>query len=160
MSWYTHSVSQWRKIDKTIDNWLNERQELLILLYKLLKVHPFHDENLESDAEILQNFCQILIDYVSAGHFEIFEQIAEASKYTNNPGLNRDLLVNILRTTVVAMDFSSKYEKGDDSTKFKQDLSILGEALAKRMDWEDDLIKTYIKATSELTQIEEIRKTG
>jgi regulator of sigma D len=161
MSWQTHGKSaQWGKIDKVIDSWLGERQELLILLYRLLKVHPFDDEHLESDVEILQNFCQILIDYVSAGHFEIFEKIAEASEYTNNMGLNRDLLVNILRTTVIAMDFSNKYENIKDYLGLKTDLSKLGEALARRMDLEDELIQTYLEATSDLAQVTAIRKTG
>ncbi len=160
MSWYTSTATQWGRVDKIIDNWLTERQELLILLYRLLKVHPFDDEHLESDVEILQNFCQILIDYVSAGHFEIFEKIAKASEYTNNSGLNRNLLVDILRTTVIAMDFCSKYEENHDYIELKKDLSKLGEALAKRMDLEDELIQTYLKATSDLAQAEAMRKTG
>lgn len=160
MSWYNSNAAQWGKTDQTIENWLKERQELLILFYRLLKVHPFDEEHLESDVEILQDFCQILIDYVSAGHFEIFEKIAEANEYTNNGGLNRDLLVNILRTTVTSMDFSSKYESSLDYTELKQDLSKLGEALAKRMDLEDALIQSYLDATTKLEQTTAVRKTG
>ena len=160
MSWQTRSNTPWGRIDKIIDNWLAERQELLILLYRLLKVYPFNEEDLESDMEMLQRFNQILIDYVSAGHFEIFEKISEASEYTNNAGLNRDLLVNILRTTMVAMDFANKYEDIQDYSLLKKDLSKLGEALAKRMDLEDELIQTYLDATTELEQVTAIRKTG
>ena len=161
MSWYNSSAIRWGKTDKVIESWLNERQDLLIFLYRLSKVHPFNEEHLESDTEILQNFCQILIDYVSAGHFEIFEKISEANEYTNNGGLNRDLLVNILRTTVIAMDFSSKYENSLDYTELKQDLSGLGEALAKRMDLEDQLIQSYFVATKELEQAPtSVRKIG
>ena len=160
MSWCTCNASQWGNTDKIIENWLKERQELFILFYRLLKVHPFDEEYLESDVEILQDFCQILIGYVSAGHFEIFEKIAEANEYTNNGGLNRDLLVNILKTTITAMDFSNKYENSLDYTELKQDLSKLGEALAKRMDLEDALIQSYLEATTELELATAIRKTG
>ena len=160
MSWYKRETALWRQVDKSIDLWLNNRQQLLVLLYRLLKVHPFVDEHLETDHDSLQTFCQNLIDYVSAGHFEIFEKIAEASEYSDNSGLDRDLLVSILRTTVTAMDFSSKYEKVVDTQDLKQDLSKLGEALARRMDLEDELIQTYVRATSELAEVKRLRKTG
>lgn len=160
MSLNNSSVMSWSKTDQIIETWLKERQQLLILFYRLLKVHPFDDEHLENDVETLQDFCQILIDYVSAGHFEIFEKIAEANEITNNGGLNRDILVNILRTTVTAMDFSSKYENSMDYTTLKQDLSKLGEELAKRMDFEDELIGSYLEATDKLEKVKEIRKTG
>lgn len=161
MLWHTSNINQWDKTDKVIKNWLNERQELLILFYRVLKVHPFTEEHLESDIEILQKFCQVLIDYVSAGHFEIFEKIAEAHEYTKSDGLDRNLLVNILRTTVIAMDFSHKYENSTNYSQLKQDLSNLGEALAKRMDLEDNLLQAYCKATTNLKQTTTvIRKTG
>lgn len=150
--------------DQIIDQWLQERQELLVLLYRLLKIKPFDNEALASEQEVLQEFCEILVDYVSAGHFEVFEKIAEANENSQSDqlGLDRELLVKILQTTVPAMDFSNQYAQPNNIQldTLEKDLSRLGEQLASRMDLEDKLIQSYHLATAHLDKIHKGRKAN
>ena len=153
---------KWHASDEIIDHWLQERQSLLGLFYRILKIRPFEDESTNDSLcqELLPEFCQILIDYVSAGHFEVFEKLAEANNEIQAPNNQADgtkpaepvslkALVHILRTTVPAIDFSNKYaQKNPPLDSLKEDLNDLGQQLAKRLDLEDQLIQAYLKLTA------------
>lgn len=53
-----------------IDRWLHERQQLVQAFDALSGIQAP-----APNAEELQHFCQLLLDYVSAGHFEVYEQL-------------------------------------------------------------------------------------
>lgn len=94
-------------------------------------------------------FCDILIDYVSARHFEIYQEIVNICQH-NGPSsiqLLNELYPKISKTTDIVVSFNEKYSKmmvEDNSSlvRFDSDLSILGEAIANRVDLEDNLINT------------------
>ena len=68
---------RWGGVSEIIDRWLQERQELIVRYYDLVSVDSFPD--VEAAVQHLRTFCQLLVDYASAGHFEVFDQlIAEA----------------------------------------------------------------------------------
>ena len=154
-------------MNNMIDQWLKERQELLVLFHQIIHADTnthtdrttdtFADTNIKpitgvfTEKDGLQNFCQTLIDYVSLGHFRIFEKLAEAQQkfQTNSKGLNQHLMTKILRTTLFALDFNDKYTANNDQVELKQDLSKLGEHLAHRLDWEDELIQDYLKLSGQ-----------
>ena len=155
----SRNITEWKQTDHLIDKWTEERQEMIVLYYKLSKTQPFKEEILETqeivaDPTELNRFCQILVDYVSVGHFEIFEKISEATTQKNSHWQRAKTLVkSLVNTTKAPMDFSDKYANTSHLTRcentFKHDLSKLGEELAKRMDLEDNLIKIYLSATKE-----------
>lgn len=123
------------QIDQLVKEWLKHRQEVLVHYSQLSTI----DENHE---ELLQTFCQILLDYVAAGHFRMFEKLAEfhiASKKT--VPLDGNLLKKILITTDVVLEFNEKYTEPKNLEKLSFDLSHLGETLANRMDWEDEFVQ-------------------
>lgn len=134
-----HQDQQWETIDHIVEEWLEKRQELLVLYYHLSKTTPFAEEQYDNDIESLTNLCQILTDYVSAGHFEVFEKISAS--------IDRELGTKILDTTNLIMGFCNHHADGKNLSTLKQDLSLLGEQLALRMDLEDSLIKIYLAAT-------------
>lgn len=138
--------------DKVILQWLKERQDLLITYNELCHIQPF--EGSSTLPTLLQTFCQSLIDYVSVGHFKIFELMAktQANCTSKAHGLDNNLLTQILRTTLNALDFNDTYEHIKDYGSISEDLSSLGQELAHRMDWEDKLIQNYLFLTSESPQ--------
>ena len=77
--------------DSALNQWLTERQELLILFNRLGGAKPFQENPLKM--ETLQGFCEILVDYLSRGHFQIFEKIAKTKEIYNplDPELDKDL---------------------------------------------------------------------
>ncbi len=98
-----------------------------------------------SNSSRLQKFCQLLLDYVSAGHFEVYyELIREAEAFDDGTaGLARPLMPQITATTQIALDFNDTYAEyksiGEPGVLAKA-LSELGETLATRFDLEDQLI--------------------
>lgn len=145
-----HKSKAWGKVDQIIEQWLKERQELLVIYYQLSHVMPFSEDQLESnEQEILANFCQILTDYVSVGHFEVFERLFAASSDNKIIAeLDNEIFKRILTTTDKLISFCNKYAKSNTKKNLSIALSTLGEELARRMDLEDNLIKVYLNYTA------------
>ena len=129
-----------------VENWLAERSQVIVLFCKL---SGYRNQPELPEIEQINLFCDILIDYVSAGHFEVYEQIVNDCE-VNGPAsieLLNKLYPHISKTTDIVVDFNEKYSKkpnteGDQMSRFDTDLSALGEAIAKRVDLEDNLIDT------------------
>ena len=84
------------------------------------------------------------MDYTSAGHFEIYDQLVrEGNDFEDNDGLQtaNELLTTIDGTTQKILDFNDKYLETDDLTTLTVDLSDLGESLSARMEAEDAMIE-------------------
>lgn len=137
---------KYRGSKDAIDKWLDERQDLLISYCKLSGLKPFNKTG-TPDTQQIGRFCEVLVDYVSAGHFEIYQDIVSQCSYNGSESVSlaESLLPKISKTTQVAIDFNDRYEKEIDDDKweeFDKDLSALGEFLATRIELEDQLIHT------------------
>ena len=62
-------------IEKLINPWLQQRQQILVTLNSLARLLPYADNSPIS----LSNFFQLLIDYTCAGHLQIFTICLEQS---------------------------------------------------------------------------------
>jgi regulator of sigma D len=139
-----------------IDNWLEERQRLIVCYCELAALPPFDKKagNSLPDLADIQHFCQLLMDYLSAGHFEVYDQIVaqHATNGQNSHQLADALYPKIAKSTDMALEFNDKYAEADNSSlskNFDRDLSALGQALVERFDFEDELIQTlHTKYTS------------
>lgn len=138
----------WGLKNQTINNWLLERHKVLIAYCELAGITPneLKEGALPHDFYI-KHFCQILVDYISAGHFDIFEKIIseyQYSAYDNTPSLH-EIYPKILLSTDLALQFNDKYaERMNDEhlDTFDSNLSILGKHLEQRFELEDELIKS------------------
>ncbi|MGV8604768.1 Rsd/AlgQ family anti-sigma factor, partial [Pseudomonas aeruginosa] len=66
---------RWGGVHQLIDRWLHERQQLVQSFDALSGIQAP-----EPNAEELQHFCQLLLHYVSAVHFEVYEQLTAEGK--------------------------------------------------------------------------------
>lgn len=126
----------WPRMHARIEHWLEARRLLLVIYCELSE----HNSN---KGRQLQIFCQQLIDYISEGHFEIFEELLrEGYLFNDAKGIEKgeDLLITIHDYTQYALDFNDKYLATDDLTTLSTDLSSLGETLAQRFDVEDNMV--------------------
>lgn len=133
---------RWGGVSDIIDRWLQERQDLLVLYCNLSAIKD--NDISEETQETLRKFCQIVVDYVSAGHFEIYEQLVnEGREFDDHAGLKRAKVhyQTIDGTTEEILDFNDKYQETDDLTSVVSDLSTLGEAMAVRFEAEDHMIE-------------------
>lgn len=124
---------------------VTERTEMLVLFCRVAGLEPFHDAaKRETAASALQQFCQVMVDYIAAGHFSLYERIANGNERRKAiSDLAERLYPRIARTTEVALDFNDKYDCGDHceiSDDLGDDLSRLGEELAVRVELEDQLL--------------------
>ncbi len=148
MHFKTERQKSWTDTDTIIDNWLQERQALLVIFTQLCQTKSFlYSAPLKSK---LDQFCQLLVDYVSAGQFEVFEKIFEASKLDRSQSFDKQVFVNILRSTLFALDFNDRYAKAERYDTLEQDLSKLGEHFARRLELEDYIIDLYVEALRQL----------
>ncbi len=129
-----------------VDSWLAERSQVIVMYCKL---SGYRNQTKLPESNQINGFCDILIDYVSAGHFEVYEQIVNDCDINGPTSIEllNQLYPDISETTDVVVSFNEKYSKTVNSndelmSRFDTDLSSLGEAIAKRVDLEDNLIET------------------
>lgn len=138
----------WQQLDEIIGTWLEDRQELIVLYCSLCGVRALADSPEEVRVlERLKNFCQILVDYMSAGHFEIFAKILEEAEQSGNIDMLQKAYIPIEESTQVILDFNDVYDTDEHSkqslSQLPDQLSNLGELLVARFDNEDVLINGH-----------------
>ena len=138
---------QERRSSDVVEKLLTERKVMLALYCRMAGIEPYStddDKNSESDQKMLQEFCQVLIDYIAAGHFSLYERIINGQERRRSVADEaKKLYPRIAESTQIAVDFNDKYDCEDycDITEdFTSDLSYLGEQLAGRIELEDQLI--------------------
>lgn len=137
---------RWSGVNKLVERWLADRQSLIVQFCALIGVHELSPQTSVVNGVRLKHFCEMLVDYVSSGHFEIYyELLREAEIFEDGSAEAAHALIpQINATTADALDFNDKYV---DKTQIPiaglaKDLSRLGEVLAERFDSEDQLIRT------------------
>jgi regulator of sigma D len=120
-----------------------ERTEMLATFCRLAGIEPYSASD-KSVQTLLQEFCQILVDYVAAGHFAVYERILEGKERRREVGdIAAQVYQRIAQSTDMALDFNDKYDCEDHCTgldSLSKDLSQLGEELALRIELEDKLL--------------------
>lgn len=121
---------------------LESRAETLSMYSQLASLRPFkQDQDLQL---ALQEFCEALVDYTASAHFQLYRFIDEG---TERRGKVKELADKvyppIAETTEQILDFNEKYdadERKSDLETLDADLSKLGELLADRILYEDQII--------------------
>ncbi|MFG1495829.1 sigma D regulator [Saccharospirillum sp. HFRX-1] len=133
---------RWGGTHEMIDRWLENRKRTLVAYFKLKK-----DIAADQQAEPLQDFCETLMDYVSAGHFEVYEQLIREAREFDDGGLDlaHKLYPALETTTEFILYFNDKYDTAEQcalhAEELPADLSKLGEQMTERFELEDRLIE-------------------
>ena len=133
---------RWSGVNELIDRWLQERQAIIVQFCALSGVHDL-STNADPSNIRLQHFCQLLVDYLSAGHFEVYFQLMREAEDFDDGSADtaKSLIAKITATTEVAMGFNDRYVDAEGSMEsLPKSLSTLGETLASRFELEDQLI--------------------
>jgi len=138
----TESVNERREnTGKLVQELLEERHQLWSLYCAISGMQPFNAG--PALDEKIQEFCRLLVDYISLGHFGIYQRLIDGNeRRTKILGIAESIYPSISEATDVAVEFNDKYENlcGEALREhLAQDLSRLGEALALRNDLEDRL---------------------
>lgn len=143
------ATERWGGVNEIIDKWLKERQTLIVQLCDLSVNNTSSTENM---VERFQSFCQILVDYVSVGHFEVYEQLVNEAAEFDDGGteLAEKLIPQIQSSTEIALNFNDRFDdihKVDDGIEgLILELDNLGKTLEERFELEDLLIEALHNA--------------
>ncbi|KJS04060.1 MAG: hypothetical protein VR73_15315 [Gammaproteobacteria bacterium BRH_c0] len=136
------ALQRWKGFDQAIDRWLDERHELIVLLSNFAASRDLSHRTPQL-TDRLQAFISLLIDYISAGHFEFYQQLIEEGREYQDTGAVATgvrLLKIIDASTQQALEFESRYDQSAPLTDLAADLSELAETLASRFTAEDQMI--------------------
>jgi len=146
---------RWGGVNDLIDRWLNERQELLVLYVAIKGLKPFSPRETPLSVKV-QAFCQVLMDYCSAGHFEVYEQLIKEAQEFDDGGIElaRRHYPRLEDITDKCVAFNDKFDSAEhcieNLSDLAKDLSELGELLEERFQLEDDLIENLHNAHKEM----------
>jgi regulator of sigma D len=132
-----------------VERLTSERAEMLALFCQVAGLEPFKQAKSKTPPRaLLDEFCQVLIDYIAAGHFSLYERIVNGKERRRDTAkLAEDLYPRINQSTDAAITFNDKYDSEkypEISDELEGDLSRLGEELAKRIELEDQLLKALM----------------
>ncbi|MFO1418838.1 MAG: Rsd/AlgQ family anti-sigma factor [Methylotetracoccus sp.] len=129
-----------------IQELLAERKQVWALYCELGGMKPFAPGR-TVDRKI-QEFCQILIDYISLGHFGVYRRIIDGTERRRKAiDAAQQVYPAIEEVTDTALQFNDKYAQPEAQAVYlelEKDLSQLGEALATRFDLEDQLMASLL----------------
>ncbi|GAM65231.1 regulator of sigma D [Vibrio ishigakensis] len=139
---------EWGGSSDVIDHWLEKRQALLVEYVKLASLQPAASSNVATlpTKEELQKFSQHLVDYISEGHFKIYDMVMEkwaATGFQTTEEISQTY-AKIVLTTEPLLNFTDQYANipvDDEIETFEQDMSKIGEVLELRFEVEDKLIQ-------------------
>ncbi|CAM3785225.1 Regulator of sigma D [Vibrio aerogenes CECT 7868] len=153
---FKRTQEQWGGSNEVIDHWLDTRQSLLVKYCRLVTKQPNSTRNTISELPTIHeihSFCRRLVDYISTGHFKIYDTVKakwESTGFTATDDINRTYIA-IVETTDPLLNFADKYldmKDGDQLENFDLELSELGEVLEVRFEVEDQLIQLIVDSLS------------
>lgn len=132
------------RLSHTINELLGERQDVLVCYCELAALEA-SSAPLQDTLSKLKSFNQMLMDYAALGHFEIYQRIMDGKERRQSiQAIAHEIYPVIARTTDYFVEFNDKYEGADDEdsmTPLSKDLSLVGEAMASRIEKEDKLLR-------------------
>jgi regulator of sigma D len=148
----THSATQQpdrrQQTRDMIDKLVAERTEMLVLFCRAAGIESMSTgariSTHQTSADVVEEFCQVLVDYVAAGHFALYERISNGRERRRAIlDVAERIYPDLAATTDAAVDFNEKYQDraaAEDREALAEDLSRLGQQLALRVELEDQLL--------------------
>ncbi|MGP8291695.1 sigma D regulator [Vreelandella zhanjiangensis] len=140
-----NALERWGGVHSLIDRWLDQRRSLLVSFIELKEAC---DSELEAVSKArIDTFSETLMDYISAGHFEIYPQLAEEARAFNDESalqIASQLLERLEMSTEMVLEFDTDYAT---TVRCQQHLARLpawidrlAKGLTERFSLEDQLI--------------------
>ncbi len=137
------------EVETLVEQWLESRQSLIIRFCQFSQLQENLPPSLENLNE-LKDFCAQLVDYISTGHFEIYEKLLKEAQLfgDDNLSLMEEIYPKITDTTdeFVALDAKFDGKNNLSMAEIKTALSSAGQILDKRFMLEDQLIQFFHKS--------------
>ncbi|MDF1897091.1 sigma D regulator [Rahnella contaminans] len=130
--------------NELVDQWLHARKELLVSYCTLVGLKPNKEKHTPLNEKALDNFCHNLVDYLSAGHFHLYQRVIDEVEGAEIKLQAAKIYPALELNTEAIMAFHDSYTENDidddNAFAFHYALSDVGEALDARFQLEDQLI--------------------
>lgn len=142
-----------RDLGETLDTLKEQRQKTLLSYCHLTGVTKPAQPSVDGMNDIapvaLQEFLNVMVDYIAMGHFTVYQRIIEGKERRGAVQEAAEVAYpGIGETTDVMVEFNDKYENFDgasaDQKILKEDLARLGEMFAIRGELEDEIIDALL----------------
>ncbi|WP_043527432.1 sigma D regulator [Litchfieldella xinjiangensis] len=104
------ALERWGGVHQLIDRWLDQRREMLV---NFVELQEACDADLDAvEKARIDAFSEVLMDYISAGHFEIYPQLREEAKAFNDTealAIAEQLLQRLEMSTEMVLAFDEDY---------------------------------------------------
>ncbi|WP_404416565.1 sigma D regulator [Vreelandella aquamarina] len=140
-----NAQERWGGVHALIDRWLQQRKALLV---SFIALQQTCDAELESvNKAQVDSFSELLMDYISAGHFEVYPQLADEAKAFGDDAalaLAASLLERLEMSTEMTLEFDNDYATPvrcqQNLVRLPAWIDRLSKGLAERFALEDQLI--------------------
>lgn len=140
-----NAQERWGGVHSLIDRWLEQRRDLLVSFIELKEAC---DAELESVSKSrIDHFSESLMDYISAGHFEIYPQLAEEARAFNDESALQTaekLFERLEMSTEMVLAFDTDYATSgscqQNLARLPAWIDRLARGLTERFALEDQLI--------------------
>ncbi|KAA6041693.1 sigma D regulator [Pantoea sp. ICBG 1758] len=131
--------------NELVDAWLRARRHLLVTYYELIGIKPNKEALTALNEQALDDFCHTLVDYLSTGHFSMYERIIKDLQ-GDSPLVAAAHLYPALESNTdrIMQLYDSHLQQAitdENCVEFQRALSEVGETLASRFSLEDKLIQ-------------------
>lgn len=138
----TGTIERRSESQRAVAELVGTRTQMLTIYAELAAHRPYHSD--EATTELIQAFCQSLIDYTAEAHFRLYRHFeSNNERRTSVVQIASRVYPRIADMTQAILDFNDKYDSEDkskDISHLEDDLSRVGEILAERIELEDQLI--------------------
>ncbi len=132
-----------------VDHWLQDRRDLLVSYYHLAGLKPNKDCFMALNEKALNAFCQCLVDYLSAGHFNIYERVIKETAQDDSLRATSQIYPALQANTSALMKIYDTHLENainhDNYHEFQTVLSRISEILEARFMLEDKLVQLAFK---------------
>lgn len=137
-----------------VDFCLLSRRQLLVTYYQMAGIKPNKESPTPLDEKALDAFCQNLVDYLSNGHFTLYERFIQELEGTEFLATAAQIYPSLQENTAQIMQLYDKHFEAaidhDNNLRFQQALSVVGEALESRFTLEDKFIQLALEKNAGL----------
>lgn len=136
-----------------VDFCLRSRKQLLVAYYQMVGIKPNKDSLTPLDENALDTFCQSLVDYLSTGHFTVYERFIQEMEGSEQLAKAALIYPSLQANTAQIMQvYDTHFENAiddDNCMAFHNALSAVGEALEARFTLEDKFIQLALEKNPE-----------
>jgi len=146
------NITKERRIqsNKMIESLIASRTETLTQYKQLMTYQPF--EMNEILQEVLEDFCEVLVDYTAKAHFKLYDSIENKTERRESVlDIADNIYPLLLENTQKILDFHDQYSSDVSRLSYENlesCLNDIGELLADRISLEDDVFNAILSPES------------